>query len=222
MDLATTSTRQDFQSLFTLYITIALVVAVLVIATIAYAVVRYRHRDGAAPREIRGLKPLEAVWVGLVAATVAVLLVVTFRTEGRVDAVPQDPAQTVRVLGFQWGWRFSYPGTGVAITGNDVRPPSLVVPAGEPVRFEISSRDVIHSFWIPELRFKRDAFPDRVTDFDLVFDPAVTTVGRCAEFCGLSHDRMDFQVVSMQPPDFQRWLTARERAIRAGGEGGVG
>jgi cytochrome c oxidase subunit 2 len=96
------------------------------------------------------------------------------------------------------------------------------VPAGESVRFEISSRDVIHSFWIPELRFKRDAFPDRVTDFDLVFDPGVTTVGRCAEFCGLGHDRMDFQVVSMQPPDFQRWLTARERAIRARDGGGAG
>ena len=220
MPVAATSTREDFQSLFSMYMTIALVVAILVIATIAYAVVRYRRRDGATPREIRGLKPLEAAWVGLVAATVAVLLIATFRTESRVDAVPQDPSQTVRVVAFQWGWRFSYPGTGVATTGNDVRAPSLVVPAGEAVRFEISSRDVIHSFWIPELRFKRDAFPNRVTDFDLVFDPGVTTVGRCAEFCGLGHDRMDFQVVSMQPQDFRRWLKGRERAIRRSGGGG--
>jgi cytochrome c oxidase subunit II len=220
MPVAATSTREDFQSLFSMYMTIALVVAILVIATIAYAVVRYRRRDGATPREIRGLKPLEAAWVGLVAATVAVLLIATFRTESRVDAVPQDPSQTVRVVAFQWGWRFSYPGTGVATTGNDVRAPSLVVPAGEAVRFEISSRDVIHSFWIPELRFKRDAFRNRVTDFDLVFDPGVTTVGRCAEFCGLGHDRMDFQVVSMQPQDFRRWLNGRERAIRRSGGGG--
>jgi cytochrome c oxidase subunit 2 len=220
MPVAATSTREDFQSLFSMYMTIALVVAILVIATIAYAVVRYRRRDGATPREIRGLKPLEAAWVGLVATTVAVLLIATFRTESRVDAVPQDPSQTVRVVAFQWGWRFSYPGTGVATTGNDVRAPSLVVPAGEAVRFEISSRDVIHSFWIPELRFKRDAFPNRVTDFDLVFDPGVTTVGRCAEFCGLGHDRMDFQVVSMQPQDFRRWLNGRERAIRRSGGGG--
>jgi cytochrome c oxidase subunit II len=222
MDLAATSTRQDFQSLFSLYMTIALVVAVLVVATIAYAVIRHRRRDGIAPRETPGLKPLEAVWVGVVAATVAVLLVATFRTEGRVDAVPADAPQTVRVVAFQWGWRFSYPGTGVATTGNDVRPPSLVVPADESVRFAISSRDVIHSFWIPDLRFKRDAFPNRVTDFDLVFDPGVTTVGRCAEFCGLGHDRMDFQVVSMQPSDFQRWLNARELAIRRSGRGGAG
>src|SRR2546423_9286358 len=220
MPVAATSTREDFQSLFSMYMTIALVVAILVIATIAYAVVRYRRRDGATPREIRGLKPLEAAWVGLVAATVAVLLIATFRTESRVDAVPQDPAQTVRVVASQWGWRFSYPGTGVATTGNDVRAPSLVVPAGEAVRFEISSRDVIHSFWIPELRFKRDAFPNRVTDFDLVFDPGVTTVRRCAEVCGLGHDRMDFQVVSMQPQDFRRWLKGRERAIRRSAGGG--
>jgi cytochrome c oxidase subunit II len=214
MGIGATSTRQDFQSLFSLYITIAIVVALLVIAAIAYAVVRYRRRDGVAPGEARWLKQLEAIWVGLVAATVAVLLVATFRTESRVDAVPGDPSQTVRVVAFQWGWRFSYPGTRVATTGNDVRPPSLVVPAGESVRLEIRSRDVIHSFWIPELRFKRDAFPNRVTDFDLVFDQGVTTIGRCAEFCGLGHDRMDFQVVSMQPRAFERWLSQRERRAR--------
>ena len=218
--VAATSTRQDFQDLFSLYMLVAGIVIVLVLGAIAYAVVRYRRREGAAPHEVRGLRPLEGVWIVLLSATVVLLLVSTFRTEDRVDAVADDPAQTVRVTAFQWGWRFSYPGTGVSVTGNSQRLPVLVVPAGVPVRLELSARDVIHAFWIPELRFKRDAFPNRVTDFDLVFDPGVTTTGRCAEFCGLGHDRMDFQVVSMSPDGFARWLRSRGRRAAPAPPGG--
>jgi cytochrome c oxidase subunit 2 len=216
MALATETTQQNFQGLFTLYMAIAVAVAGLVLGTLAYAVVRYRRREGRSPRAVKGLKPAEGVWVGLVAATVVVLLVATFRTEDRVDAVPSDPPQTVHAVAFQWGWRFGYPGTGVSITGNAERPPTLVIPAGVPVRFEITSRDVIHSFWVPALRFKRDAFPNRTSAFDLVVDPGVTTTGHCAEFCGLGHDAMDFELVSMEPHDFDRWLRRRESRAGAG------
>ena len=215
--LAIETNSEDFQGLFTLYTAVGIAICVLVLGTIGYAIVRYRHRDGAAPRDVRGLKPLEAIWVGVVAAIVVVLVVASFRTESRVDAVSSDPAQTVHILAFQWGWRFTYPGTGVSMTGDGDNPPTLVVPADETVRFSIRSRDVIHSLYVPELRFKRDAFPDRSSEFDLVFDPGVTTVGHCAEFCGLGHDNMDFQVVSMSPPDFQRWLRSHERAASSGG-----
>jgi cytochrome c oxidase subunit 2 len=213
MVLGVETSSQNFQGLFTLYMIIGVVVAALVLGTIVYAIIRYRRREGATPAAVRGMKPLEAVWIALVAAVVVVLIVSTFRTEDRVDAVSADPAQTVRVVAFQWGWRFAYPGTGITSTGSSKQhPPTLVVPSGETVRFELTSRDVIHSFWIPEIRFKRDAFPNRVTSFDLVFDPGVTTTARCAEFCGLDHDGMDFQVVSMAPDDFQRWLRSHERS----------
>jgi cytochrome c oxidase subunit 2 len=211
MAIALESSRQEFEGLFTLYMIIGGAIAVLVLGAIAYALIRYRRREGATSAPARALKPLEAAWIALVAALVVVLIVFTFRTEGRVVAVSENPDQTVRVLAFQWGWRFAYPGTGIAVTGNRERLPTLVVPSGVPVRFEMTSRDVIHSFWVPEIRFKRDAFPDRVTTFDLVFEPGVTTPGRCAEFCGLDHDNMDFQVVSMAPDDFERWLRSRER-----------
>jgi cytochrome c oxidase subunit II len=212
MPPAIETNSQEFEGLFTLYMVIGAAIAVLVLAAIVYAVVRYRHREGHRRAEPRGMKPLEAVWVASVAGLVVVLLIATFRTEDRVDAVADDPAQTIEVLAFQWGWRFTYPRTGISTVGSGDRPPTLVVPAGEPVRFELTSRDVIHSFWIPELRFKRDAFPNRTTTFDMVFDPGVSTTARCAEFCGLDHDNMDFQVVSMSPSDFERWLEAHERA----------
>src|SRR4051794_29047986 len=212
MPLAIETNSQDFQGLFTLYMVIGSAIAVLVLAAIAYAVIRFRHREGRRRSEPKILKPLEAAWILCVAALVVVLIVFTFRTEDRVDAVSADPAQTIDVLAFQWGWRFTYPGTGISTVGTGEHPPTLVVPAGEPVRFELTSRDVIHSFWIPEMRFKHDAFPNRTTTFDMVFDPGVTTTARCAEFCGLGHDNMDFQVVSMSPTDFDRWLHSHERA----------
>jgi cytochrome c oxidase subunit 2 len=215
-----TSTRQDFTDLFSLYMTIGVVVAALVLGAIVFAVIVNRRRDGRAARQIRALKPLEAIWVAAVAAIVVVLLVSTFRTESRLDALPANSSHTVEVTAFQWGWRFTYPGSGVAVTGNSQRPPALVVPSGVPVRFELTSRDVIHAFWIPALRFKRDAFPNRTLQFDLVFDPGVTTTGRCAEFCGLDHDRMGFQVVSMPPHGFDRWLRSHERGRSAVVSGG--
>ena len=216
MPPAIESSSQEFQGLFTLYMVIGSAIAILVLSAIVYAVVRYRHREGRRRAEPRGLKPLEAVWIACVAALVVILLVSTFRTEDRVDAVTADPAQTIHVVAFQWGWRFAYPGTGISTVGNGQHPPTLVVPSGEPVRFDLTSRDVIHSFWIPEIRFKRDAFPDRTTTFDLVFDPGVTTTARCAEFCGLGHDAMDFQVVSMSPSAFDRWLRSHERTASGG------
>jgi len=219
MALPAESTASDFRGLFTLYMAIAIAVAVLVLAAIAYAAIRYRDREDMSPRQVRGLKQLEGVWVALVTATVVALLVSTFRTEDRVDAVAGDPQYSVRVVAFQWGWRFSYPGSGVTVTGNTQRPPMLAVPSGVPVRFEITSRDVIHSFWVPALRFKRDAFPDRVSEFDLTVEPGVSTTGRCAEFCGLGHDGMEFELVSMERGDFDRWLKGRERRARSASGG---
>lgn len=218
MPVALESNSQEFQGLFTLYMAIGLAIAALVLIAVVYAVVCYRHREGRTSSAPRGMKPLEAIWIACVVALVVVLIVSTFRTEDRVDAVSSDPAQTIDVLAFQWGWRFTYPGTGISTVGSGDRPPTLVVPSGQTVRFELSSRDVIHSFWIPELRFKRDAFPNRTTTFDLVFDPGVSTTARCAEFCGLGHDNMDFQVVSMDPTRFQQWIRSHERSA-AGSKG---
>ena len=104
--------------------------------------------------------------------------------ESRIDAVAAT-GDTVEVVAFQWGWTFRHDGR--TVTGDDLHDPTLVVKAGRTIRFRIISRDVIHSFWIPSERFKRDAFPQRWTEFDLTFDRPGSYVGRCAEFCGLQH-----------------------------------
>jgi cytochrome c oxidase subunit 2 len=97
----------------------------------------------------------------------------------------------------------------VQIIGTDAVVPELVLPAGSSVRFEMTSRDVIHSFWIPGFRFKRDVFPAQTTSFEVdVSDKTgfFRNTGVCAEFCGLDHTQMRFSVRIVTPDEFDQWL----------------
>jgi cytochrome c oxidase subunit II len=204
-------TREEFQDLWGIYLPIGVAVTVAVFGLVLFTVVRYRRRDDELPQGREGPPILEGLYALVLAAVVVFLLTMTFRTDDRVVEVSADPGQKVDVTAFQWGWRFTYPGDGVTVVGDDKRPPTLVVPLDTTVQFTLRSRDVIHAFWIPEVRFKRDAFPDRETTFDLSFDEQDMT-GRCAEFCGLAHGEMTFDVVAMGQDEFGDWLRTQRRA----------
>jgi cytochrome c oxidase subunit 2 len=179
-------------------------VAAIIFGAVLFAVVRYRRRDDELPRQRDGFPVLEILYALGLAVVVVVLLSATFSTNDRETKVSAHPGLRMQVTAFQWGWRFNYPG-GVTVVGDERHPPTLTVPTDTTVRFTLHARDVIHSFWVPELRFKRDAFPERNTDFDLVFDRGFTK-GRCAEFCGLAHADMSFDVVGLAPDRFRDWL----------------
>jgi cytochrome c oxidase subunit 2 len=204
-------TREEFQDLWGIYLPIGVAVTVAVFGLVLFTVVRYRRRDDELPQGREGPPIIEGLYALVLAAVVVFLLTMTFRTDDRVVEVSADPGQRVDVTAFQWGWRFTYPGDGVTVVGDDKRPPTLVVPLDTTVQFTLRSRDVIHAFWIPEVRFKRDAFPDRETTFDLSFDEQDMT-GRCAEFCGLAHGEMTFDVVAMGQDEFGDWLRTQRRA----------
>ena len=213
-------TRQTFDSIWGTYIVVAIIVATLVLGSMAFAVLRYRVRGERPPRG-DGSRPgwlhrLELGWVVAVAITAGLLLTLkTFPGQSEISALGSDePAATIDVTAFQWGWRFDY-GSGVVVTGTSERVPTMVVPTGELVRFNITSRDVIHSFWIPEERFKRDAFPGRETSFGLVFDDTPSE-GRCAEFCGLDHYQMDFHVLPVSAGAFQAWVAKKRSELPVG------
>ena len=157
--------------------------------------------------------------VGL--ATIAIILVsFTFQsmselksdnpTEASAAAPPGGPPLTIKVVASRWNWRFDYPDHGISEAGGPHRLPELVVPVGN-VRFEVSSLDVIHSFYVASLRFKRDAFPAHVNAFTLGFtQPGVQRAGgQCAEYCGLRHSYMDFDVRVVPREEFDRWARAR-------------
>ena len=198
MAQVTVSTRHEYDQLARLYAPIGVAVFVLVVATFFVFLWRYRapREPGDAPSEHR---LLESAWIAVVAAIIVVLLVATLRTESRVDAVASRPALTVRVIAAKWNWTFAYPGG--ARSRNE-----LVVPSGRTVRFDAISRDVLHDFWVPGLRFQRQVWPRHHEIFDLVFDHDGVVTGQCAWFCGLGHTSMRFTVRAVAPDVFDHWL----------------
>jgi cytochrome c oxidase subunit II len=205
-------TRAEYHDLQAIYLPIAVGVFAAVALLVLFAVVRFRRREGREPSRRSEAPVLEAVYALVLAGVVGFLVALTFRTESKVDAVAKRPGLEVDVIVAKWRWRFDYPRLGLSQVGTDKLPPLLVVPTGTTVRFDMTSQDVIHAFWIPDLRFKRDAFPRRTTRFDLVFDrKGFYSNGRCAQYCGLRHGDMRFTVQAVSPSEFGAWARGRAK-----------
>jgi cytochrome c oxidase subunit 2 len=194
------TTRGAFDALFSAYFVVTTAAVLLVLVALAAAVLRGRRRGAR-----RGGDPsrLEIGYVLLLSTIAVALMAVTVTTELNVDARRPAGVQ-VQVVASQWRWTFQTEQAGHRATTFN----RLVVPRGTTIAFHIRSRDVIHSMWIPEVRFKRYAFPDRTTTYDLEFPSTGTFEGLCAQFCGLDHDRMRFTVQVVDAAGFAAWLEA--------------
>lgn len=185
---------------------IAGVVFVVVQVGVVVLAWRYRRRrddDDSLPPQIHGNTKLELGWTILPALLLAGVGVASVLTLLNLEDYPAD-AREVTVIGQQWWWEYRYDvdddGTDDIVTAND-----LVIPAGEPVNLTITSRDVIHSFWIPALNGKRDAVPGREHPLLMEADEPGIYRGQCTEFCGLSHGFMRMRVVALSPDDYAAW-----------------
>jgi cytochrome c oxidase subunit 2 len=219
MLLALVDTRKVFEDLASTYLPIAAAVFAIVVLACIFALVRYRAREDDTARSPPREEPpwLPFVYAGVLACIVAFLVALTFNAQDKISARNVPPGLRVSVTAAKWNWRFDYPALGITQVAGATRPSTLVVPANTEIRFRMTSIDVIHSFWIPYLRFKRDAFPGRATEFDLSFErPGVHVDGVCAEFCGLKHDQMVFDIEVMTPADFQAWVARRRAAVPPG------
>jgi cytochrome c oxidase subunit II len=178
----------------------AAVVFVLVEGALLFAVWKFRARPGAAePVQTHGNTTLEIVWTMIPAFILAVIAVPTVRTIFRTAAEPGPDALQVEVVGHQWWWEFRYPQLGI-ITANE-----LHVPVGRTVNMEMTTGDVIHSFWLPAFAGKRDVFPNRHNNLWFKADVEGTYPGQCAEFCGIQHGRMAYRIVAQSGEAFDAW-----------------
>ena len=212
---AATAEGRDIGDLYDIFVVIAAGVFILVYALATFAIVRYRvlrRRYAGEPRQIEGNDLLEAIWTAIPLVIVGGLFIGTLAVLSRTEARAATPAAEIQVHGFRWGWSFSYPKDGVQVSGLGIPGPEVVVPVGQPIRFVVTSDDVIHSFYVPRFLFKRDVLPGRQNVFDITVEEAGTYRGQCAEFCGVGHSAMPFTVRAVTPDEYAAWLTSQRAA----------
>lgn len=176
----------------------------LIVVFMLYSIVvfRKRHGDESEGEHFEGNTTLEIAWT--VIPLIVVVIFAFYGINTLADVTRSDPNEmVVKVNGFQWGWSFEYDG--------DILSPEMVLPVGQRVKMEMSTRDVIHSFWVPEMRVKQDLVPGQVTE--LRFTPIVEGEYklRCAELCGRSHWSMLATVRVVSADEYRQWL-ADQRA----------
>ena len=215
---------------------IAGVVFVAITIAMVWLIWRHRVRgysgDDEWPAQTHGHVPLEIGWTAGFFVTMAGVAVIMMLSLPIVDATEVNTIDvaidgrsvswepTVVVVGNQWWWEFRYyfsepmdlaalreHGDAKSLPPADiVTSGQMVIPTGEEVELVITSRDVIHSFWIPALNGKRDAVPNRFSPWKIEASEPGFYFGQCTEFCGLSHSRMRMQTVALSPADFQAWV----------------
>ncbi len=212
-------THREYDHVFGIYVPIAIGVFALVLALVVGAVAVFARRPPERAARWHEHNLIEGAYALLLAGVVVFLLIVTYRAEHRVDNAnaSERPSLTVEVIGAKWEWHFHYPAYGIdrysGVSGDE----TLVVPAGEAIRFELVSEDVIHEFWVPELRFKHDLIPGSTQQMTATFAHPGTYPGQCGEFCGLYHARMVFTVQALSPAAFAAWASAASRSAAVGG-----
>jgi cytochrome c oxidase subunit 2 len=200
----------------------AFVVGFLVWGLIFWCVVRYRKRGDELPAQTRYNLPLELLYTVTPFLIISVLFYYTAIAQTYVDKTSDHPDVKVEVVAFDWNWQFRYldddakgaDGQAISTIGTSDYVPVLVVPTHKRIQFFENSRDVIHSFWVPDLLFKRDVLPGNVTNkFEVTVDKEGAYVGHCAELCGAYHSMMNFEVRAVTPADYQRFIDARKAGM---------
>jgi cytochrome c oxidase subunit II len=283
------------RELWTVLLVAGLVIYVFVQGLIVWAVLRYRRRDDALPRQTHGNNLLEITWTAIPLVIVTALFLLSWQGIQRVNAQSGEGEQVrlIRVEGFQWQWNFTYVGEEVPpppeqpagqnqqaqgqgqqqqgqggqqqpadaqqqdqeqtqeqgreeqpegqapqqegqgqgqgqgqeqprepeslrLEGTIAKPPELVLPVNEPVRFELQSADVIHAFYVPEFHYKLDVIPGRDNSFEVTPDRVGTYTGQCAEYCGLAHNDMHFTIKVVERPEFEAWLADAKKKAASG------
>lgn len=199
----------------------AICVGALVWGLLGYVVFTYRRRNDDVPRQNPYNVPVEVVYTVAPLVVVAVLFAFTVGTQQEVVSTSARPDLVVDVKGFQWQWQFHYPKEDITVTGTPGEPPTLVLPVGQTVTFRLETSDVVHSFWVPRFLSKRDLIPGVDNEVQVEVKEPGTWVGRCAEFCGLDHYKMNFSVRAVPVDEFGRWV-AEQRSGAAAGVGGAG
>lgn len=200
---------RDQRDLFYLAMWPAILIMLFVELGLVVMLLRFRRRrPDEVPTQVHGNTRLELAWTIAPALLLLVLTVPMMSLLFKLGEDPGEDAFIVNVTGVQWQWLFEYPD----VEGPDGQPlksapgDPLVFPAGRRIHFNVTSVDVIHSFWIPRLGGKLDAIPTQNNRFWLKADEPGTWSGQCAEFCGKDHAIMKLVAEALSQEDFDAWV----------------
>lgn len=200
---------------------VAGIIGLIVAVAVGYTIVKYRDRGQPIPEQTHGKPALEITLTVIPALILAVVAVFTFGAIFKL-AKTDDTEMIINVTGQQWWWEYDYPAQDdFGITKPIITSGQLVMPVGTKVLLRETSRDVIHSYWIPALNGKRDAVPGRVQTLRLEADEPGIYAGQCTEFCGLSHANMRMEAVALSKEDFAKWVANQQKAYVAPEEGSL-
>lgn len=184
---------------------IAGIVFVIVMGLLIYALFRRRRGLPGSEPPPGGSRTFVALGGAIIPALILVGVFVLTLGTMRALAMGREQPLTIRVTGYQWWWEVAYPDHDV-VTANEIH-----IPVGQPVRLELVSGDVIHSFWVPELHGKMDLIPGQTNRFDIEASEAGMFWGQCAEFCGTQHARMAFVVIAQPVDEFAAWIAHQQQ-----------
>jgi cytochrome c oxidase subunit 2 len=208
----------------------AMVIGMITWALILWCIVAYRRRKGTTgfPRQTSYNLPLEIFYTAIPLFLVFTFFYFTDRDQRAIDNPNANPDVTVNVVGKQWSWDFNYKqggvvkddvheaGTQAQLTGQPIdlnTLPTLYLPVGKSVTVELTSRDVIHSFWVPAFLQKRDMIPGKTNYMYFTPQKEGTYDGKCAELCGEYHSEMLFRVKVVSEAEFQAHLAGLDKGL---------
>jgi cytochrome c oxidase subunit 2 len=197
--------------------------------------VKGEYEEGDWPAQTHGNNALEIGWTIAPAVLLAIIAIFTISVHASLNSDDANPIAIelaagtidwepeVVVIGQQWWWEYQYHFGDVELDAQRLETlpradlttaTQMVIPVGEEIELEITSRDVIHSHWIPSLNGKRDAVPGRqFSPWKIQADEPGVYFGQCTEFCGLSHSRMRMQVIALEMDEFQSWVSAQMEGV---------
>ncbi len=181
-----------------------------VLTVLVYAIFRWRVADPEAGDQTRDVRAFSWGWF-IVSAALATLIFFTPGLSGFLalqSASAQEPDLTIKLNGVQWHWDVEYPEADMALEA----PREILLPVDRRIRFELTSADVIHAFWVPAFRLKQDAIPGETTELIVTptevsnFEDDSNVRLQCAELCGTGHARMFLRIRVVEPDEFDAWL----------------
>ncbi|MCR4418468.1 MAG: cytochrome c oxidase subunit II [Ignavibacteria bacterium] len=191
---------KEVDGVFLFILGVSVLLLILITFLMVYFVIKYNRKKNLTPKNIKGNTTLEIIWTVIPTILVVGMFYYGWYGYKKMTAAPKD-AFEINVTGKMWAWEFTYP--------NGMKTDTLVVPINKPIKLNLQSIDVNHSFFIPAFRIKRDVIPNKNNYLWFIAEEVGVYDIACAEYCGLRHSYMYSKLYAIHQNEFDEWYKAK-------------